>query len=812
MTWRFTLIHDGTETVIQEPYGWDSMTKTVRRDLSTHGVFFDFSDNDLQFEEEAYFIIKEEYILKAIDGNIGLRIEWLGAFNYWLFYTGKLDFASYNEVCGESCSIKCGLQASETELLIKNRTDTSVDLTGNIAYDGVTVLDDYPFLDREVDIPSKSLLVTSKARNLTDNQSINFADDFYWKDNTLITKVFFTAILPGFKSIDYTEIGDTNFYDQPQYLSGAFNNIPAEGSVPFIELKVPPGLLCQYDNFIIDLDYHGSVSQSASSGVYTKANLIILKLPKGLDETDPASYTSIFNETAWFNLTGNGTTSFSNQANVTVSMNFGDRLYLYYFLVKSDPSHISSFFFTMGAGSYCKVTANSTCPSSRIKTYFLHEAGSRIVEHITNNQYKFKSEYYGRTDSEPYAYANDGCGGLRTLSNGLQIRRAILQDNTPPKVFLSFKDFFESLSAIDCIGMGIENTDVRVEPIKYFYSDEIIFVADLVNEINTTVRNEWNYNQFNFGYDKFEVESTNGLDAMHTKRQYRSPLSNTDTKLEKFSKVIADPYAIEVTRRKFGLSDDWRYDASAFLICLKRSAPYSISLTGTFYYTSFYTSNDASAIHKGDILTITGSGVNSGTFTVDFVSTFGGGTDTAIYFAEPVTLEGPITIGVILLQASVTVDQGNITTPENIFDPATVINYAITPVRNAMRWFKWFIQGVRDYANAKALFSSGEGNFVAKGLNSGTCVVEGEAIAENAPIELASFADPDDARPFTVPEKVVFKYPMGLNEFVDVSVAKYGKVQYRRAAKDPWSYGWIDTLKYSPNDGEAEFTLITSKE
>jgi hypothetical protein len=63
----------------------------------------------------------------------------------------------------------------------------------------------------------------------------------------------------------------------------------------------------------------------------------------------------------------------------------------------------------------------------------VNEVTSRVIESITNNQLKLTSDYYGRTDSLPFASVADGCGSLRALSTGLDIRRAKLADGSDPK-------------------------------------------------------------------------------------------------------------------------------------------------------------------------------------------------------------------------------------------------------------------------------------------------------------------------------------------------------------------------------------------
>jgi hypothetical protein len=735
MKWRFILIKDGIETEVQEPLEWDTASKDLKRDQDWHGVFFGFGES-LKFIEDAYWIIKEEYLVKGVDGDLLLRCEWLcdDCEGWQVFSVGKLDFETYDEECEEYCYISIGVNNSSNEVLVKNRFDTTVDITSNKAYNGATTLTNYSKLGNSISIPSKAIKVISYAHNNADNVSSNYVDDFFWNNGTALQLVY-TSIYPGFNAVELTEISSTTFFSSPEYLRGrTFNNLPVEGMVPLIELTDETNLRCGYSGFNIDLNMSGSASQTGGSHIGTDANLIVIKLPKGLSDTDAASFQTLYNQVMWSRttMTGNATVSFSLQTNFSFTMDIGDRLFYYIWFRKDNTQDFSSFHITMANGSFIRVTATSTCPPTTAKTYMLHETASRIIESITNNQLRFRSEYYGRTDSQPYNYLADGCGGLRTLSNGLQIRQAVLQDGTNPKVFLSLKDLLDSLNAIDCVGFGVEGNDVRVEPVEYFYTDDVIFEADGVNKLGKKVRTDRIYKSFSFGYDKYETETTNGLDAIHTKREYRLQISQSDIKLEKLSKIIADGYAIEVTRRKFGKTEDWRYDQNIFMLCLKRSG------------------------------------------------------------------------------SNLIVDQNNIASPANIFDPATVINYAISPIRNGLRWFKWLVQGIRDYAHTALRFSSGEGNYVAKGKLTTGCVNEATVLAENDIISVNSSDVSYDPAPFIIPERVTFTYPLGLHEFAFIAANKYGLIKYRRA-DDDWQYGWIENIKYSPNEGSADFTLTTKR-
>jgi hypothetical protein len=149
MTWEFTLIENfnaARETVIDEPVGYGmDLSMVLQRDPDWHGISPQFSTSNLQFAGIAYWILKDEYERAGVDGDIGIRVRWKcdDCINYKLFYEGKIDFALYEEDCDDDCYVVAGIADNAAPTQLKNRKDTDVDLTSNIAYDGLTTLTNF---------------------------------------------------------------------------------------------------------------------------------------------------------------------------------------------------------------------------------------------------------------------------------------------------------------------------------------------------------------------------------------------------------------------------------------------------------------------------------------------------------------------------------------------------------------------------------------------------------------------------------------------------------------------------------------------
>lgn len=146
---------------------------------------------------------------------------------------------------------------------------------------------------------------------------------------------------------------------------------------------------------------------------------------------------------------------------------------------------------------------------------------------------------------------------------------------------------------------------------------------------------------------------------------------------------------------------------------------------------------------------------------------------------------------------------------ENISDPDTCYNGRITPARNAMRWFNFIMQGLRQIGNdSKLIFTSGEANYIAKlGLNS--CNIEGQPLSENESITIADFDQQHDALPITFPELLTFDHPMNYNLFKRIkndSTLKFKSINVKCNGAD--NFAWIKSISYRPNEGMATIIAI----
>jgi len=69
----------------------------------------------------------------------------------------------------------------------------------------------------------------------------------------------------------------------------------------------------------------------------------------------------------------------------------------------------------------------------------VNESLSRAAEAITGGNIRAYSDFFGRTDSQPYSSPIDGEGSLLCFTNGLLIRGYTLLDGSRPPMPVSLK-------------------------------------------------------------------------------------------------------------------------------------------------------------------------------------------------------------------------------------------------------------------------------------------------------------------------------------------------------------------------------------
>lgn len=565
--WQFFL----NDIEIEQPQGFTDLAISINRQDEWHGVFFEASAIKLGFYGPA------AEVLRGLKNTYGIAA--VATFRAVLtcdgtedFLTGNLDFGAYSETCGVECVVSLPLESTGCIMKFRNRTDQAVDLSNNIAFDGLTSLVEYDGLDFQITLPGQDTDARIEGYSRDDTNTIGITDHAdvtgFGADirptynNELYNSILQGELIPASNYALLTPTAELDFQRiSPQLLYD--DNVKCFGGNLFnytfrFKGRLSVNTDCEGFNIRASLKtWNGAEGENIfNDGTEIDFNIILSE----------DNYTQ--NTVIEFDVT------FANSIVLTPGIGFYGFIQVSAFdSVNQEPDINIEF----DDETYVLIQANRSCPATTANVGLVNEIGSRVIEAISDGCLRMNSDYYGRTDSQPISKMVDGCGGLRVLASGLKIRNA---EN--PKHFLTFNEFFRGLRGIDNIGVGIEPDPVifdreciRVEPVEYFYADREIFRARSVPEMTIEMDSENIYSLVDIGYDRWQVESVNGLDEFNSKKTFRTTQSATDQRLQAISQFIAGGYPLEITRQQnFADSGgaDTSYDNDTFIICVTRGA------------------------------------------------------------------------------------------------------------------------------------------------------------------------------------------------------------------------------------------------
>lgn len=588
MRWRFTLNPDTDNLVIAEPIGWKEIEFELNRHREWHGLFFEygiplkFYDNPKVPSQNAYTFIKNAYEADGIQAEIFLKVE--NACNDTDGFTAegiwRLDFGKYKEHLGVLCLAEAGLEPENLLMTFINRYDQKVDIGSLTSFDGST-LDEYAALPFDnLELPPKAVPVTSDIEFGGTAEDINFTEtDLIVAGTGTSSHNVIIYVQAGYNVVNLDEIA-TRF----EIESGAFGSLGDIGTLYSINIPGLYTLTLTSFIFTVNLQADSDGQDEDSCSVPNKYADLDVKL-----YLEIAGVTTLVDSGTLSGCLDSSDTVTISVAGYSITQNLlaGDDIRIYARIEGSGTydrdlltQHDLVWTFNYNqVGRHVVLTAYEYAPSTVADVFLINETGSRILESITDDGFRLLSDYYGRTDSEPYTAPSgaDGCGSLRCLTSGL-----IIRSYSPySKLVMSFKEFFDGLNAIDNIGIGLEDDGsragfqvVRMEPMEYFYDPTVMLQLDKIPSAIRTVVLEEHISIFKGGYSKWEAEEYTGLDEFNTGREYRTGLNSVHTTLDRVCNFIASGYAIEITRRIKQYNpftqEDWRFDKDTFIICIKR--------------------------------------------------------------------------------------------------------------------------------------------------------------------------------------------------------------------------------------------------
>jgi hypothetical protein len=553
---------------VDEPVGFDATKIKLKRSENWHGVMSESTDETVEFYGQGFNILSGLYAVSGIDAVAILRIEYYcsGVLEETIEY--NVTFYEYKEFCGNDCYCIVGIEKSGCYYQLVNALDTKVNLDILKAIDNTTDLADYEYLGKEIEIPSKTIVLSSKAisEDIIERDLTTEVDSQYDLNYTGLIQMAFW--LP-FETEKLNELSEFVTITDWEVDFGAIDDEIANSNYTYKNEVTDIQCLGEYD---ITINSKGSFKFTTSASFIPSVTFSVYK-------RTGSTPTLLYQET----LTESGS-GFNYIYNWDVSEFLTEsfienELLLFYLFVqgnKTTTGAITNVLLTHEEDNLLSIVSDSICEPSNAKLYLPHETLSHISEYVTNNCLTVYSDYLGRIDSQPYNYSQDGCSSLYGLTTGLFLRRIedVKTGEEAPIFSLSFNDVINALNAVNPLGFSIEtigeNEVIRVEDWKYFYNDSII--ADLGTvSVEKEPNLKLHFKNFKTGYSKYEAEEYNGLDEFLTEREYTTKLINHNGKLEKVCQFVASGYAIEITRRKGNTNNkDWRFDNDTFIICLNR--------------------------------------------------------------------------------------------------------------------------------------------------------------------------------------------------------------------------------------------------
>lgn len=557
--WQYKL--NGIE--IEEPIGFADIVFNTLRDDLWHGVFFEASTSQLSFYGLAFDILTDAKATQFVDAEVIFTADSKceGETDFTNVITGKLNFANYQELCGNTCLVRLAVEQDSCAMVFKNRFDQKVNIDSNIAFDQMTVLPDYAGLGFNMQLATQVVPIAADAEVSLDNDVVELQDlEFLPEDAVLIRPT-------------YTRVNDNSIMTgELENPAGIFQD-PDNFTLLSPQLLLEDNQDCILTPYTYDVRFHYLNAMTADVPLTDFTAFLCIDYWDGEgSHTGPGSaqgdaVSLVFDAMPMVN--GEFDETYTGTVNIPQGVGVYAYIKIYYFSSFVGAARVD-LNLTFYPETHFILSNDKACPPTDCDVYLINETLSHITESITDNCLKVKSDYYGRTDSEPFASDEDGCGSLRVFTPGLKIRQA-----ADKEFFASMKELMLGLRAIDNIGMGMEPDQIRIEPAEYFYQNvkimDILLVPNAVNDIDNTRI----YSNIKCGYNKWEIKSTKGIDEFNSYKERRTGIKAVNNELDISCDLIASGYIIEnlrtLTLVNSGNTDN-TYDNDVFIICVDRDA------------------------------------------------------------------------------------------------------------------------------------------------------------------------------------------------------------------------------------------------
>jgi len=712
-------------TEIDEPDGWDALSITMQRSDAYTGLENVYSDN-ITFVDAGARYLQAIFDIYLFDSLIDFKWEYYCNDALIESFFGSINMITYSE---ENNRISVKIEESSFSRKLLNRIDTVVDLDKEISIEGEELSD-----LTKLNMPLHSKVISLQA--------------------TFIRNEFLS---------DYEELGinDESFnalYFPLDISSDEYGT--AEGTTVMFDINAPTPY-AQRNLFIapvagiytFEYNLKGYVQESTAGA---RSFQFAIQF-----ETSSSVLYTIRPITAHSQTGGTITISYDISGSIDIPLGAGEGVALYSSLFSSTPSRSADLRQVIET-STLSIQSYSVYETSKTECYKIYEALNRIVESITDTQDAIRSDFFGRTDSTPFSYDENGCGSWLTTMNGKALR-SFIDDKVMVGSSMSFKQLFDALDCQYSIGFRVEEIAgklyLRIEPKEYFYNAETVMQFSNVSDIVKRISEKDIFNNFEIGYEKWQIEEINGIDEINTMHQYSIPITTGKNKLSKICSFIAGAYAIEYTRRQqFNITPttDWKFDNDNFFITTSR-------IDQTFD-------------------------------TID---------------DDPYKLEG-ITYPYTYLAGTVPERNESFDYVNNYLVPSTGYNIRLSPTRMAMNWHPILATAITQDETKNVNFQSGTGNVFESDRLVDLCEPTIDEIQQNMDISRSLFeVYKRDA--FYKPILYKFEYPGTFTDFRFLRLNSNKSIEFSCESTN-FIKGFIKEIIFEPNSENGGILQISAYE
>jgi len=531
---KFEIKHNNVVVPIENPIGWQSLVFQLVRDEVYHGIDLNVI-TELTFIDTGYQILNTYIENRDFDAELVLHL-W---YNDKLIRKFKLNLFDYQK---QSFQITVGITEISFFEALKNRENIDIDVyePNNIDGQPLSVVS-------KLGMPFEFPAIPIQAFSELDKQNFDFFSEIPDLNLSFTGLIRFRG-LPELDVINGEIQSTSGGGSKTQGITGLTTIEPF-----YIDTFSQVGSII--NEYVVDYDLSGYIGDEIIGSGRSRQTAWEINLYYGLK--DNLSVINLDSGTVPF---GGGYVDYNIVGQQT--------------LVSMPPKavvfiavEVSSFFTTGASGAddifrqglflsnnwNIQVKQTSVLPNTFNKVTPIYEFTNRVLESITGKNDVLRSLHYGRTNSEPKSYSNNGIGSFRVVTNGFNIRgfdeqiNKESEDYKPP--IIKFSDLFDSLNAIDNIGADVTEDSVIIETKEYFYQNRLIKNLGVIKDIQFRLKSSLYYNEIEVGYDDWEDTVDKGLSEFASKRKYTNRVKNNGKKYTIISNLIASPFAIETTRR-----------------------------------------------------------------------------------------------------------------------------------------------------------------------------------------------------------------------------------------------------------------------